>query len=108
MFYSSIRFVIIFLYDMMLENEPSTVAFIQSIVKIFLEIVLFQRKMGRDGDGECKDFAKGVCFRGARLCYMKSKLKQERECVRLDMIERELHREGIAKRVRIEKKNLEM
>ena len=23
--------------------------------------------MGRDGDGECKDFAKGVCFRGARF-----------------------------------------
>ena len=98
MLYSSIRFVIIFLYDMMLENEPSTVAFIQSIVKIFLEIVLFQRKMGRDGDGECKDFAKGVCFRGARLCYMKSKQKQERECVRLDMLERELQREGITKK----------
>ena len=39
---------------------------------------------------------------------MKSKQKQERECVRLDMLERESLREGIAKRVRIEKKNLEM
>ena len=27
----------------------------------------FREKMGRDGDGECKDFAKGVCFRGARF-----------------------------------------
>ena len=29
---------------------------------------------------------------------MKSKQKQERECVRLDMLERELLREGIAKK----------
>ena len=27
----------------------------------------FSEKMGRDGDGECKDFSKGVCFRGARF-----------------------------------------
>ena len=25
--------------------------------------------MGRDGDGECKDFTKGVCFRGARFVF---------------------------------------
>merc|ERR550532_335345 len=25
--------------------------------------------MGRDGDGECKDFTKGVCFRGASCKY---------------------------------------
>ena len=50
--------------------------------------------MGRDGDGECKDFAKGVCFRGARLCYMKSKQNKREECVRLD---REFQREGITK-----------
>ena len=68
-----------------------------------------QRKMGRDGDGECKDFAKGVCFRGARLCYMKSKQNKREECVLLDMIERELQREGITKkRVGVKKKNLEM
>ena len=42
--YSSIIFVVIFLYDLMLEYEPSTVAFIQSIVKIFLEIVQFREK----------------------------------------------------------------
>ena len=65
--------------------------------------------MGRDGDGECKDFAKGVCFRGARLCYMKSKQNKREECVLLDMIERELQREGITKkRVGVKKKNLEM
>ena len=54
--------------------------------------------MGRDGDGECKDFAKGVCFRGARLCYMKSKQNKREECVLLDMFERELQREGITKK----------
>ena len=42
--YSSIIFVVIFLYDLMLEYEPSTVAFIQSIVELFLEIVLFREK----------------------------------------------------------------
>ena len=94
MLYSSIRFVIIFLYDMMLENEPSTVAFIQSIVKIFLEIVLFQRKMGRDGDGECKDFAKGVCFRGARLCYMKSKQKPERGVCQAGHVRKRIAKRG--------------
>ena len=26
--------------------------------------------MGRDGDGECKDFTKGVCFRGARFIFL--------------------------------------
>ena len=51
--------------------------------------------MGRDGDGECKDFAKGVCFRGARLCYMKSKQKQGRGVCQAG---RELQREGITKK----------
>ena len=62
MLYSSIRFVIIFLYDMMLENEPSTVAFIQSIVKIFLEIVLFREKWAAMATGSVKILLKESVF----------------------------------------------
>ena len=37
------------------------------MIKLYIEVKLFRENMGRDGDGECKDFAKGVCFRGARF-----------------------------------------
>ena len=62
MLYSSIRFVIIFLYDMMLENEPSTVAFIQSIAEILLEIVLFREKWAAMAMGSVKILPKESVF----------------------------------------------
>ena len=37
-----------------------------SIEKKFIASDLAGPDMGRDGDGECKDFSKGVCFRGTR------------------------------------------
>jgi len=37
--------------------------------------------MGRDGDGECKDFAKGVCFRGASCKYRHVGDKQDPDTV---------------------------
>ena len=62
MLYSSIRFVIIFLYDMMLENEPSTVAFIQVIVELFLEIVHFREKWAAMATGSVKILLKESVF----------------------------------------------
>jgi len=37
--------------------------------------------MGRDGDGECKDFSKGVCFRGSNCKYRHVGEKAEPEQV---------------------------
>ena len=40
------------------------------MIKLYIEVKLFRENMGRDGDGECKDFTKGVCFRGARFIFL--------------------------------------
>ena len=60
--YSSIIFVVIFLYDLMLDYEPSTVAFIQSIVELFLEIVLFREKWAAMATGSVKILLKESVF----------------------------------------------